>query len=243
MSSSRSLKCSRWRISPSQMSSLREIYFAHCDEEGNLWRNDLRSLMASLGHPEDEVELEAIMHEWDVQNTGYLDFDAFISMIAVVLKKEELDESVEDDFLKLTSKRVVDVQTGGAEALRNAADAQISADSLIRGLTDLGAISLDFDLIEEMIFDADFDGAGFVSLDDLISTIEIIGRKEIVGSGGGASNLEGVPTQQQGRVVLAKLKSEYALSLSGTFASPASPQEMTTPSLSPNGSPSPWENQ
>ena len=211
------------RLSENQMNALREIYFAHCDEQGNLWRDDLRALMVSIGHPEDEVELEATMHEWDVQHRGYLDFDAFISMISFTLKKEELDEMVEEDFLKL-SNRVADF--GSLElATRGApmtSEPQITADSLVRALEDMGiGASVDLDLIEEMIFDADFDGAGFVSLDDLISTIAIIGRKEI-GSGSGE-----VPAQAQGRIALAKLKSAHMLTSSSSATSATSLPRMS----------------
>jgi len=40
----------------------------------------------SLGHPEDEVELEKLMHDWDIKGQGSLDFDAFISIVSSTLK-------------------------------------------------------------------------------------------------------------------------------------------------------------
>ena len=41
------------------------------------------------------------MREWDVHQRGFLDFDAFLSVVATFLKREELDERIEQDFLKL----------------------------------------------------------------------------------------------------------------------------------------------
>ena len=71
------------------------------EEETGLSREDLAALMLGLGHPEDEIELESIFREWDIDHRGYLDFDAFLSLIATFLKREELDEMMENDFLDL----------------------------------------------------------------------------------------------------------------------------------------------
>ena len=65
------------------------------DSSSSSWSlEDLSHLMRALGHPEDEVELNYLMVEWDVSGDGALDFDAFLSMISAFLKKEELDEQV-----------------------------------------------------------------------------------------------------------------------------------------------------
>ena len=46
----------------------------------------LSGAQSSLGHPEDEVELEKLMHDWDVKGRGFLDFDAFLSIVSSTLK-------------------------------------------------------------------------------------------------------------------------------------------------------------
>jgi len=66
-----------------------------------LKREGLSELMKALGHPASEVEQEYMMHEWDVDDTGYISLDSFISMVATVLKTEELDTMVEQDFLRM----------------------------------------------------------------------------------------------------------------------------------------------
>ena len=96
-------------LSQGHVRNLRQMFDEHsertrsiaCDAGRALHREGLRNLMSALGHPEDEVELEFIMREWDVHQRGFLDFDAFLSVVATFLKREELDESVEQDFLKL----------------------------------------------------------------------------------------------------------------------------------------------
>jgi len=42
-----------------------------------------------------QVELEVLMRDWDVEGRGYLTFDSFVSIIAHVMKEEELDEQIE----------------------------------------------------------------------------------------------------------------------------------------------------
>ena len=66
-----------------------------------LTRESLKLLMAELGHPEDEVELDCIMHEWDLESNGYLVFDSFISVVATFMKIESQDVLMEEDFLRL----------------------------------------------------------------------------------------------------------------------------------------------
>merc|ERR1712034_171354 len=90
-----------------QVAHLHKMFDKHSERDSHsetgmaLHREGLGALMGELGHPEDEVELEFIMREWDVNERGYLDFDAFLSVVATFLKREELDEAVERDFLRL----------------------------------------------------------------------------------------------------------------------------------------------
>lgn len=53
---------------------------------------------AALGHPEDEVELDTLMLDWDIKGQGLLDFDAFVSIVSTTLKAEEVQVQIEDDF-------------------------------------------------------------------------------------------------------------------------------------------------
>ena len=42
-----------------------------------------------------QVELEVLLRDWDVEGRGHLVFDAFVSIVAHVMKEEELDEQIE----------------------------------------------------------------------------------------------------------------------------------------------------
>ena len=49
---------------------LHKLFMAHADQSGCLWLEDLRALMKTLNHPEDDLELELLMREWDVEQLG-----------------------------------------------------------------------------------------------------------------------------------------------------------------------------
>ena len=169
------------KLTDDHIEELAVVYKSYCDDKGQLWRRDLSKLLENMGHPEDEVEIEYMMHEWDVDNSGHLDFDAFVSMIAVVLKKEELDEIVERDFLEIAEGHRDRLPLSPRSKLATTwpQDPEITAESLIRRFAQLGH-PVGRDIAREMIFDATGVAQGRVSLDDLINSIEIIGRDEVI---------------------------------------------------------------
>jgi hypothetical protein len=63
--------------------------------------HSLGKLLEALGHPDEAVELHCIMAEWDVQNRGFLDFEALLSIVATYVRIEELDQRMEEDYLTL----------------------------------------------------------------------------------------------------------------------------------------------
>eukprot|EP00495_Collosphaeridae_sp_1-RS-2012_P006719 TRINITY_DN6337_c0_g1_i1.p1 TRINITY_DN6337_c0_g1~~TRINITY_DN6337_c0_g1_i1.p1 ORF type:complete len:245 (-),score=44.36 TRINITY_DN6337_c0_g1_i1:2-736(-) len=75
-------------ITHPQRSLLHNLFKKHCDNDYHLWREGLASLMQELGHPENELELEMLMHEWDCNQQGYLDFGDFMSIVSQVIKAE-----------------------------------------------------------------------------------------------------------------------------------------------------------
>jgi len=169
---------------------LHRLFVQHADEEERLWRDDLSKLMKTLNHPEDEVELEFLMKEWDLGGTGYLDFDAFVSIVGHVLKSEELDEQLEKDFLTFCGE--IEVEHPSLQQMHSA----ITAADIVR-VAASKQVLIDHQLAEEMIFDADESGQGKLSLDDLIACIETVGVDEAfnddegggeIGDGGSSSS-------------------------------------------------------
>lgn len=162
------------QMSKSTIEQLHQLFVDHAEKtmDGyHLWRDDLASLMRTLNHPEDEVELECLMKEWDLESKGCLDFDAFVSIVAHVLKSEELDELLEKDFLIFCGE--TNVEHPSLQQMHSA----ITATDIVRVARTCN-IFIDHHLAEEMIFDADETGSGQLSLDHLIACIETVGAEE-----------------------------------------------------------------
>merc|ERR1719474_2024989 len=163
-------------ITEQQRRLLSLLFNKYSDKENHLYREGLSSLMRELGHPEDELELEMLMHEWDCQQQGYLDFGDFISIVAQVIKSEELDEKVEHDFLIICGKRVSEIQKNRKNLLKSM-NSHITSSDLIRIGRQRG-MPINPEIAEEMIFDASETSDLMVSLSDLIATIETVYRME-----------------------------------------------------------------
>ena len=70
-------------------------------EEKVLDMEGMGMLMDALGHHDEPLELLCIFSEWDIHDRKYLDFEAFLSVMSTYMKVEQLDEKVEEDFLKV----------------------------------------------------------------------------------------------------------------------------------------------
>jgi Ca2+-binding EF-hand superfamily protein len=158
-------------MSSSTVGKLHRLFVKHSDEEQRLWREDLPNLMKTLNHPEDELEMELLMKEWDIDMRGYLDFDAFVSIVAHLLKQEELDEQLERDFLTFCGE--TNVQQPSLQQRHS----RITSANIVR-VARARNVFMDHQTAEEMIFDADESGTGKLSLDSLIACIETVGADE-----------------------------------------------------------------
>ena len=144
-----------------------------------LTRESLKLLMAELGHPEDEVELDCIMHEWDLESNGYLVFDSFISVVATFMKIESQDVLMEEDFLRLCGLTDEEIKAENSEAKK---EHEITKESLMVAQERYGDkySKITIDVAEEMIYDADLDRVdGNVSIDEFVNVIEMVGSDEV----------------------------------------------------------------
>jgi len=163
-------------ITQQQRHLLSVLFNKYSDSKNHLRREGLARLMKELGHPEDELELEMLMHEWDCQQQGYLDFGDFISIVAQVMKSEELDEKVERDFLIVCGRRVSEIHRN-RKNLQKSMNSHITSSDLIRAGRERG-MPINPEIAEEMIFDASETSEMMVSLSELIATIETVYRNE-----------------------------------------------------------------
>jgi len=187
------------KLSNSQFEGLHSLFLNHAismtDTETNkdvlaLTREELKLLMAEIGHPEDEVELDCIMHEWDLNSKGYLVFDSFISVVATFMKIESHDVQMEEDFLRLCGLTDEEIKAENSEAKK---EHKITKETLIIAQQRHGDKYSKFspEVAEEMVYDADLDRVdGNVSLDEFVNAIEMVGAselEEVAGSTGGDS--------------------------------------------------------
>jgi len=115
-----------------------------------------------------------------VTRKWYLDFDGFISIVAHVMKAEELDQQVEQDFLTMCGVDNREIAYN-RENLLKSRNIRITADDILHHCRSNEFI-LDKQIAEEMVYDASESGNGSVGLNDLITTIETVFKDESVNS-------------------------------------------------------------
>eukprot|EP00750_Incisomonas_marina_P015390 INCI18213.2.p1 GENE.INCI18213.2~~INCI18213.2.p1 ORF type:complete len:960 (-),score=187.15 INCI18213.2:625-3504(-) len=77
---------------------LHVLYNEYCRNDGTLDQAGLAKVLTTLGHPDNESELEAIMLEWDTNGDGCVDFKALVSIMSTIMKAEEVQVQIENDF-------------------------------------------------------------------------------------------------------------------------------------------------
>lgn len=160
-------------ISPEDKRQLYQLYKDVCGADAGLSRHALREVLEMLDD-DNEDNLEHLWHDWDVEGTGFLTFDAFLSIVSMHLKHEEIEQKFADDFKRLCPSFLRDTNI-------NEATQRISADNVLDFFEELG-IPITEDVATEMVFDADLEQNGSVSYDDLLDTITFIPTREMYAS-------------------------------------------------------------
>ncbi|KAF4967882.1 hypothetical protein F66182_17900, partial [Fusarium sp. NRRL 66182] len=115
------------------------------DGNGEITAEELRDVMRSLGQNPTESELQDIVNELDVDHTGTIDFDEFLTMM--VHKGKATDEEAE--------------LRAAFEVFDRDGSCTISADEMRHVMKSIGDELTDAE-IEEMIKEADTDGNGSI---------------------------------------------------------------------------------
>ena len=141
------------QLSEEQIAVFKEAFYLF-DKNGNrtITTKELEMVMRSLGSNLTEVELQDMINEVDVDNSGTIDFSEFLAMIATKLKEVDSEEKVLETF------RVFDVDGNGF----------ISAAELRHVMVNLGERLTD-DEVDEMIKVADDDKDGKISYQEFVA--------------------------------------------------------------------------
>jgi len=131
------------------------------------------------------------MADWDVLRTGYLTFDAFMSIFSMFLKKQETEVEFMNDFKRFCPKFVAETDLDDADKSQ-----LVQAHNIMDVFFGL-KLPMTKEIAEEMVFDADLDHNDGVSYDDLICAISTIGINEVYNA------MEG---DQQGLRVVQEIK-------------------------------------
>ena len=150
-----------------------------------LTERGLGHLLAALDHPDDEIELHCIMTEWDVKQLGYLKFESLVSIVATYMKIEQLDQQVEEDYLRICGYSV-EKQRQMSPVMK--IEAEISPEALFDAVMKYAPrrilLNFSIDDAKEMVYDADLQHEdNNISLDELITCLEMVGDMEALAEG------------------------------------------------------------
>ncbi|OCL00910.1 calmodulin [Cenococcum geophilum 1.58] len=138
-----------------QISEYRQA-FAAFDKDGNgeITSEELGEMMRSLGLEPSETELQDIINEVDLDNTGSIDFDEFVTMMAKRVPKVDAETELRQAF------KVFDRDGSGS----------IDTEELRHVMKSLGE-NLTDEQIDEMIREADKDGDGTVDYNEFVQLL------------------------------------------------------------------------
>ncbi|KAF3177586.1 hypothetical protein EYR41_008762 [Orbilia oligospora] len=127
------------------------------DGNGEISIDELGAVMNSLGQQPTESELRDIIHEVDLDNTGTIDFQEFLALMAPRDQQHrDIDRELRDAF------NVFDKDKTGTI---DATELRLVMKALGENLTD--------EQIEEMIKEADKDGNGTIDFEEFKAIMQL----------------------------------------------------------------------
>ncbi|CAI5467082.1 unnamed protein product [Closterium sp. Yama58-4] len=139
------------QLSEDQIAEFKEAFsLFDKDGDGSITTKELGTVMRSLGQNPTEAELQDMINEVDADGNGTIDFPEFLNLMARKMKDTDSEEELKEAF------KVFDKDQNGF----------ISAQELRHVMTNLGEKLTDEE-VDEMIREADVDGDGQLSEDQI----------------------------------------------------------------------------
>ena len=147
-----------------QISLFREI-FSEFDKDGDgtLDTKYVGTIMRSLGQSPTESELRAIIVEVDADNSGYMDFPEFLTVMANHIKEET---DTKDDIC--TAFKVFDEKGKGTISVRN-----------LRNVLSSMGDALTADELDEMVKSADTSSCGEINYEEFVAKMMKEAEKKV----------------------------------------------------------------
>ncbi|XP_048732599.1 calmodulin-A-like [Ostrea edulis] len=141
------------KLSDEQVAEFREAFnLFDKDGDGSITTTELGTVMRSLGQNPTESELQDMINEVDYDESGTIDFEEFLQMMARKMRDTDTKEELKEAF------KVFDKDGNGF----------ISASELRHVMKSLGERLTDEE-VDEMIREADQDGDGQVNYDEFVN--------------------------------------------------------------------------
>lgn len=142
-------------IPESKLQEFREAFELYDkDKDGSITLKELSQVLKSINQDFTQSQIESIITEADTTNTGKLNLEDFISLMASKYRETDTDEKVINAF------RVFDKDGTGV----------VSANELRHIMTTLGDKLTDEE-VDEMIREADINGDGYIYYEDFVRTM------------------------------------------------------------------------
>jgi len=144
------------QLSQDQISELKEAFaLFDKDGDGSITTKELGTVMRSLGQNPTDVELQDMVNEIDVDGSGTIDFQEFLSLMA----RKSQDSDVEEELIE--AFKVFDRDGNGL----------ISAAELRYVMMNLGE-KLSDEEVDDMIREADIDDDGHINFEEFRRMME-----------------------------------------------------------------------
>jgi calmodulin len=143
-------------LSPEELTEFKEIFdLVDTDGGGTISKDELRTLMETLGlHPTEE-ELDAMMTEVDEDGSGDIDFDEFVRVMSRKVQADYTPEQLRTAFKVFET---ADLPMGW-----------VSVDTLEKALTTYGPDKLTPEEAAELLATVDQDNTGKINYLELIN--------------------------------------------------------------------------
>ena len=142
-------------LTAQQVNEFKEVFsLFDVNNDGQVSTKELGTVMRSLGQNPTEEELATMVAEIDKDNSGYVEFPEFATMMAQKMQEATSAEKLIESF------RVFDKERSGFVSVAE-----------FRHINEVGDEKIPEDVLEQMISYADKDGVGQINYEEFVKRL------------------------------------------------------------------------